>query len=471
MKPRVYSYIRFSSAEQAGGDSVRRQTDAARRYAAANGFELDEALSLHDLGRSAYAGHHVSEGGALGSFLAACEAGLVPTGSVLVVEAVDRLTRLDHLEAMTLIGRLVKHVGLHVVQLGRTFTDDIIRHDMGAIFTLIGAITLGHQESMQKSHRVGSAWEQKRNAAVTTKLRLTKKAPAWLKPTEKGFEPIPARVKIIRDIFERFIAGESRSSIVKDLNQRGVSVWGRGQQWNRSYIFKILTNEAVVGVLQMGRKRRTDKRRAIVESVENYFPAIIDATLFAEATRRTKTGTKGRIPSQNPFAGVLRCPHCGGTITRDNKGARARAKLVCAAVRDGGGADQCKHVRVDLEDYWEQFKTTIAKRAKKAAAAYHPASIVELEKEAAKAREELETIRQEVAKLHQPSSFLVSQVTKLEVQVQEMEAEIREASRDTNLSWENLRDALEDPSTTPSEMSARLRAVFTKGITLEIKKS
>jgi hypothetical protein len=65
----------------------------------------------------------------------------------------------------------------------------------------------------------------------------------------------------------------------------------------------------------------------------------------------------------------------------------------------------------------------------------------------------------------------VSQVTKLEVQVQEMEAEIREASRDTNLSWENLRDALEDPSTTPSEMSARLRAVFTKGITLEIKKS
>ena len=470
MKPRVYSYIRFSSAEQAGGDSVRRQADAARRYAAANGFELDESLSLHDLGRSAYAGHHVSEG-ALGSFLAACEAGLVPTGSVLVVEAVDRLTRLDHLEAMALIGRLVKHVSLHVVQLGRTFTDDIIRHDMGAIFTLIGAITLGHQESMQKSHRVGSAWAQKRSAAATTKLRLTKKAPAWLKPTDKGFEPIPARVKIVRDIFERFIAGESRCSIVKDLNHKKVPVWGRGKKWNRSYIFKILTNESVVGVLQMGRKRRTDKKRAIVESVENYFPAIIDTTLFAEATRRTKTGTKGRIPSQNPFAGVLRCPHCGGSISRDNKGERSRPKLICAAIRDGSGFAQCKNVRVDLESYWEQFKPTIAKRAKKAAAAYSPASIVELEKEAAKAREDLETIRSEVAKLHQPSSFLVSQVTKLEMQVQEMEANIREASRDTNLSWENLRDALDDPSTTPAEMSARLRAVFPKGITLEIEKS
>lgn len=466
MKPRVYSYVRFSSPDQASGDSLRRQTDAARRYAANNGLELDESLSLQDLGRSAYAGHHVSEG-ALGSFLAACEAGLVPAGSVLVVEAVDRLTRLDHLEAVSLLGRLVKHVNLHVVQLGRTFTDEIIRHDMGAIFTLIGAITLGHQESQQKSHRVGSAWAQKRQRVIEGSHKLTSKAPAWLKSTEGGFTPIPARVNIVREIFERFTSGESQQSIVQDLNRRGISVWGRGARWNRSYVFKILSNEAVLGVIKMGRKRKTDHARTIVESVANYYPAIIDETLFAEAARRLKAGTMGRRPSQNPLAGVLRCPHCGGAITRENKGARARVKLVCAAVRDGAAKPGCRKLRIDFETYWQTFKTNLDERAKAAAKAYHPAPINTLRKEAEQARDELETIRAEVAKLDRPSAFLIGQVTKLESHVQELEAEIREAGRDVNLGWENLRAAIADPSTTPEEMSARLRVVFPKGIKME----
>lgn len=466
MKPRVYSYVRFSSTEQATGDSFRRQSEAARRYAAANGMEIDESLTMQDLGRSAYAGHHVSEG-ALGGFLSACEAGLVPAGSVLVVEAVDRLTRLDHLEAMSLLGRLVKHVNLHVVQLGRTFTDEIIRHDMGAIFTLIGAITLGHQESLQKGHRVGSAWEQKRKAAKETKRKLTSKAPAWLKSVEGGFQPIPARVKIVRDIFESFAGGESQNSIVRRINQAKLPVWGRGQRWNRTYINKILASEAVVGVLKMGRKRKADTSRTIVESVPGYYPAIIDDSLFGEVARMLKNGTQGRHPTQNPLGGVLRCPHCGGSIIRENKGERSKPKLVCSAVRDGSGTPGCKTIRVDLETYWQQFKTGLETRAKAAAAAFHPAPINTLRGEAEKAREELEAIRAEVDKLDRPSAFLIGQVTKLEAHVQSLEEEIREAGRDVNLGWENLRDALSDPATTPAEMSARLRVVFPKGIALD----
>lgn len=463
MKPRAYSYVRFSSADQASGDSLRRQTEAARRYAAANGMELDEALTMQDLGRSAYAGHHVSEG-ALGVFLAACESGLVPKGSTLIVEAVDRLTRLDHLEAMTLIGRLVKHVSLHVVQLNRTFDDETVRHDMGAIFTLIGAITLGHQESRQKSHRVGHAWEQKRKAAVATGKKLTSKAPAWLRNTEIGFDPIPARVKIVRDIFERFAAGESQQQITQELNQKKIPVWGRGARWNRSYVFKILTSEATQGVLKMGRKRKSDTARTIVESVADYYPAIIEPTLFAEAARRVKVGTKGRPTTQNPLQGVLRCLHCGGSIGREWKGAGTKAKLVCSAVREGGGTPSCKTVREELETYWNTFKETVADRAQAAAAAYHPAPVNTLRKQAEEARDELDTIRAEVGKLATPSAFLIGQVTRLESHVQRLEEEIRQAGRDVNLGWENLRDALADPDTSPAEMSARLRVVFPNGI-------
>jgi len=465
MQPLAYSYVRFSSADQASGDSLRRQTEAAKRFAAANGLDLDEALTMQDLGRSAYAGHHVSEG-ALGGFLAACESGIVPKGSVLIVEAVDRLTRLDHLEAMTLIGRLVKHVDLHVVQLGRTFTNDIVRHDMGAIFTLVGAITLGHQESQQKSHRIGHAWDQKRKAAIASGKKLTSKAPAWLKNSEAGFIPIPGRVKIVREIFERFVAGDSQREITQDFNARGIPVWGRGIRWGRSYIFKILTSEATQGVLKMGRKRKMDAVRTIVESVPDYYPAIIEESLFAEAAGRVKSGTKGRKTTQNPLQGVIRCPHCDGSVGREWKGTGTRPKLVCSAVRDGCGKPECKTVRVDLETYWEEFKATIGERAQAAAQAFHPAPVNSLRQDAQKAREELEQVRLAVSGLISPSAFLIGEMTKLEAHVQTLEAEIREVGRDVNLGWENLCDALADPATSPSEMSVRLRVVFPQGIKL-----
>jgi hypothetical protein len=338
---------------------------------------------------------------------------------------------------------------------------------MGAIFTLIGAITLGHQESQQKSHRIGHAWDQKRKAAVASGKKLTTKAPAWLKNTEDGFAPIPGRVQIVRDIFERFARGESQEKITQDLNQSKTPVWGRGARWNRSYIFKIITSEATQGVLKMGRKRKMDKARTIVESVADYYPPIIDPTLFAEANIRIKSGTKGRQTSQNPLQGVLRCPHCGGSISREWKGAKSRPKLVCLAVREGAGKDACKTVREDLERYWNSFKETIAARAAAAAEAYHPAPINALREDAETAQGELVEIRAAIAKLATPSAFLVGEMTKLEARVQGMVEEIREAGRDVNLGWENLRAALADPSSTTAEISARLRVVFPKGITLE----
>jgi hypothetical protein len=52
-RPRAYSYIRFSTPEQAKGDSLQRQTDAARAWAARHGLELDEELTFRDEGVSA----------------------------------------------------------------------------------------------------------------------------------------------------------------------------------------------------------------------------------------------------------------------------------------------------------------------------------------------------------------------------------------------------------------------------------
>src|SRR5262245_48096950 len=54
--PLAYSYSRFSSAEQAKGDSLRRQEEARDAWLAKAGAKLDTSLTLRDEGVSAFSG-------------------------------------------------------------------------------------------------------------------------------------------------------------------------------------------------------------------------------------------------------------------------------------------------------------------------------------------------------------------------------------------------------------------------------
>src|SRR4051812_20008613 len=85
---RAYSYIRFSSAAQAEGNSLRRQTELTQAYCKRHDLTLDDSLRLRDLGVSAFRGTNVRDG-ALAGFLEACRKGKVTRGSVLIVESLD----------------------------------------------------------------------------------------------------------------------------------------------------------------------------------------------------------------------------------------------------------------------------------------------------------------------------------------------------------------------------------------------
>ncbi len=79
----AYSYLRFSSAAQAKGDSFRRQIAARDAYVARKGLTLDTPLVFSDRGVSAYRGKN-SKTGALKLFWSVareggCAAALRPT--------------------------------------------------------------------------------------------------------------------------------------------------------------------------------------------------------------------------------------------------------------------------------------------------------------------------------------------------------------------------------------------------------
>ncbi|MFA0551474.1 recombinase family protein [Vibrio lentus] len=98
--------MRFSRPEQAKGTSIERQSHFAEQYALEHGFELDKSLTMMDKGLSAFHGVHKKKG-AFGQFLAAVTAGKVKSGSVLVVESLDRLSREDPLIAQSALSDLI----------------------------------------------------------------------------------------------------------------------------------------------------------------------------------------------------------------------------------------------------------------------------------------------------------------------------------------------------------------------------
>src|SRR5262245_10201007 len=114
----AYSYVRFSTPEQAKGDSLRRQAEAAADWCQRHQVTLDTGTTLRDLGRSAYLGEHRKNPDryALAAFLKMVDAGKIPRGSYLIIESLDRLTR-EHVRAglMLLLGLI--EAGVCIVQL------------------------------------------------------------------------------------------------------------------------------------------------------------------------------------------------------------------------------------------------------------------------------------------------------------------------------------------------------------------
>ena len=74
-------------------------------------------VGLADEGVSAYRGRNIEEDKGLGGFLFACRAGLIERGSYLLVESLDRVSRMEPYYAQRLLGDIVVEGGVTIVTL------------------------------------------------------------------------------------------------------------------------------------------------------------------------------------------------------------------------------------------------------------------------------------------------------------------------------------------------------------------
>ncbi|MDQ2821824.1 MAG: recombinase family protein, partial [Pseudomonadota bacterium] len=176
----AYAYLRFSNQSQSDGQTVERQTDLAADYAKRKGLTLDTNLDMRDLGVSGYRGKNSTDG-ALSLFIKAIDEKKVLPGSLLLVEDIDRLSRLPVMDALAVFQRIIGG-GVTIV----TLTDEAeyslerLRSDWTPLMPILFAMARGHGESERKSFLIGKAWKAKKVDARKTLKPYGNLAPAWL---------------------------------------------------------------------------------------------------------------------------------------------------------------------------------------------------------------------------------------------------------------------------------------------------
>lgn len=341
---KVFSYLRFSDPRQATGSSADRQLAYAASWALKHGMVLDATLTLKDEGLSAYHQRHVTQG-ALGVFLRAIEDGRISSGSVLVVEGLDRLSRAEPIQAQAQLAQII-NAGITVVTAsdGREYNRAGLKaQPMDLVYSLLVMIR-AHEESDTKSKRVKAAIRRQCEGWVAGTYRgliRNGKDPQWLQLTDDGWELIPERVAAVKRALELYSQGLGAGRAANVMHDEGfrLTAWGvSGLQ-----IYRMIKLPALRGV-----KRLTVDGEDY--ELEGYYPPILSDTEWAElqhlAGQRFRRRGAGEIPGIITGIGLAHCGYCGTAVVAQNIMNRRRAdgsiadghrRLHCTAYSKNGG--------------------------------------------------------------------------------------------------------------------------------------
>jgi DNA invertase Pin-like site-specific DNA recombinase len=338
------------------GDSLRRQTEASKKYAEDHGLELVTDFELSDIGVSAYKGANVSQG-ALGKFLDAVKLGEIPKGSYLLVESFDRLSRQKTDQALSLFLEITQsNINLVTLVDGQLY--EAGKTEFHQLIYSIVVMARAHEESETKSKRISEAWQNKRDNL--SKEIFTRMCPAWLDVSHDKTKFIENEKKIVtlRRIFDEAISGLGAHSITRRLNADQVPAFGISKSWNESYVVKILKNRAVLGEFQP-HKRIDGRRTPFGDTIPGYYPRIISEDIFlsVQIIRRSRGNAGGGrrgMKQRNLFSHLAKCQYCGASMRFLDKGPppKGGTYLRCSTSLQGG---QCISKSWKYDDFENSF--------------------------------------------------------------------------------------------------------------------
>ena len=340
----VYSYTRFSEPKQALGHSADRQLQYAKAWAADHGLVLDDTLSMKDEGLSAFHQKHVKQG-ALGVFLVAIDEGRIPSGSVLIVEGLDRLSRAEPIQAQAQLAQII-NAGITVVTAsdGREYNREKLKaQPMDLVYSLLVMIR-AHEESDTKSKRVKAAIRRQCEGWIAGTYRgLIRNGgdPGWLRWHGSAWELIPERVEIVRFAIAKYREGLGADRTYRLLVDRGFNLDTLGG--NVQQLYRLIKLPALKGT-----------KRLSVEGEDyelpDYYPRLMSDLEFDElqvlTSQRSRRRPKGAIPGVITGIGMTWCGYCGTAMTGVNQRVKVSAdgklrdcnrRLVCVSNMNAAG--------------------------------------------------------------------------------------------------------------------------------------
>ncbi|PSU36225.1 recombinase family protein [Photobacterium lutimaris] len=340
-----YIYSRVSLEVQVEKTGLDRQKSLALDWLSKHPeYHLQESIS--DDGRSAYKGHNLTSG-ALGDFITRCERGEIPENALLLVEAIDRISRRS-VDEQRELWRKLKELKINIAV--AKFGDKVFKWDdkfeLGYDIQLTVMMDLAHQESKQKADRIRAAHQ--RNFGKTK----SKMCPYWLKLTDDKTEYVvlEEKAQVVRKLFRMKLDGMGADSIVRELRKQGIKT-SSGRLFNVATVRKYLKNERVMGWLRKSSVVYTDdgrqERHPTNQVIKDYYPAIVseeDFNAVQMSFRKTTGGKRSKIA--NPLRGLMRCPKCERPMTLTNKWLRCRGR---ASFKD------CDHTYLIAEDIFDAF--------------------------------------------------------------------------------------------------------------------
>jgi len=341
----VISYARFSSGRQAKGSSLERQSKNALKWCEKKKWKLDE-LTLEDTGISAWTGANKSRG-KLKTLLDLIEAGKIKPGTYLLVEALDRLTREELMNAVSLVTKLLE-AGLIIVTLSdqKEWTKESMNSQKMDFIMSVLLLARGHEESLMKATRLRDTFALAREGLSRKEFGS---APGWLTRNSKT-EPwtvIEDRAEAVRKVFELSAQGYGSKAIAKVANEEGWPIPTRDTKdkpviWHGTMPGRLLRMSAVRGIHEYRIMTHEAKKevkhwrgKASGITVPDYYPRIVSDELWHRA--RVSIASRMTTPRRrdehyfNIWSGLMRCGCCGAMIQRKNETrGKSKAQLICS---------------------------------------------------------------------------------------------------------------------------------------------
>jgi DNA invertase Pin-like site-specific DNA recombinase len=359
------SYKRFSSGRQASGNSIARQADLEADYAGEFGLQIIDSFT--DAGLSAHDGAN-SDLGDLRRLLDAAKVGRFRSGTHLLVESFDRLSRREARKAHRLFDDLID-TGLYIHTLGdeQVYWAASLDNDPTRIIISIVIMIRSHDESATKRRRSNANRRIERERAMTSAtasenhvgVPITKLRPAWIniiinKDHERAayrewhFELDPIKSAGVGQIWEYAAAGWGVIQIASSLNEQKLPTFSGAAVWTRGMVQNIVSNDAVIGLHQ---PMRYEKDRNITGSKAKrgkpvpigepflYYPAAITVELYRGAKATMANNHKGGRGRHGPtysnlLKGLCECGLCGNRVHHlDRSGPHTYLQCKAATVR------------------------------------------------------------------------------------------------------------------------------------------